>query len=185
MNPSPALLAIMAVVMVGGAVLWANPSRLVNRLYLSLALHVSAWLWCVHSAVEGGESPHWIRLASAIGAFIPAHLWLLKEARVDLWKGMRRKLQGADMLWFVAGAILVYLSLTRYFMQPELRDGRPDIGGGYFIYMLGVLSLYALLCRQTVLQIRTLNGLSRLELQIMLLGGSITAVAVIVLMALR
>lgn len=185
MNPSPALIAIIVVVLMGAAVFWANPGRVVNRMFFTLALHASAWLWCVHKAVEGGESRLWIQLASAIGAFIPAHLWLLKEGVVAGTSLLPKRDVRVFILWITAGAVLAALCFTDWFMGELPVRGRPAFGGGYFVYMGGVLSLYGLLCRETILQIRSLQGVSRLELQIMLLGGSVTAVTVIVLMALR
>jgi signal transduction histidine kinase len=184
-SPSPALLAIIAVVMIGFAVIWGNPHRAVNRVFLTTALHVAAWLFCVHQAVDQGESLIWIQFASVIGAFLPAHLWIVKEATIispgSFWKRMQQRC----WVWMVAGLILAALCFSDAFGSTSASQQGPDFGAAYYVYMLGVLGLYGMLCRETVLQIRTLQGLGRLELQIMLLGGSATAGTVILLMALR
>lgn len=88
--------------------------------------------------------------------------------------------------WVIPAFILTLLCFTQFFLSPPANAGDPPrFAGGYFVYMAGVLLMYGLLCRETVSQIRTQTGLSRLELQIMLLGGSATAGAVIMLMAIH
>jgi signal transduction histidine kinase len=171
--------------MIGSAVIWGNPHRTVNRVFLTTALHVAAWLFCVHQAVEQGESLIWIQLASVIGAFLPAHLWIVKEATIISTETFRAKMKQRCWLWLAAGLILAALCFSDAFGSMSAAHPGPDFGIAYYVYMVGVLGLYAMLCHETILQIRTLKGLSRLELQIMLLGGSATAGTVIILMALR
>ena len=172
--------------MVGVAVIWANPSRLVNRVFFSFSVHAGLWLLCVHTAVSTGEDIHWVRLASAFGACITPHMWLLKQAiftRDHFWIELPKWKYG----WFGSALILVGICNTDWYVHARVVGGisGPAFGPGYFVYMLGILSLYAILWHETVRQIRKHTGLQRLELQIMLLGGTATAFGVILLMALR
>lgn len=168
----------------GFAVSWANPTRRVNRFFLSTALHVAAWLFAVDSAGWDELDLTWVRAACAIGAYIPLHLWMLKEAVVEregaYWVAVRR-----GVAWRLGvGIALAGLCTMENFVSPGATGSlRPGVG--YLIYMIGVLIMYGVLCRETVVQIRALEGLSRLELQILLLGGSATATGVIALMAIH
>lgn len=186
LNLSPALFAIFAVILMGIAVIWANPKRLVNCVFFSFALHVTAWLFCVHVAVTNAISPDWVRLACATGAFIPAHLWCLKEASISRSVGVTWQTRRRFFWWLLAGVILAVVCVTPEFILPlSEAGGAPKFGSGYFAYMGGVLALYGLLCRETLLQMRAQSGLVRLELQLMLLGGCATAGTIIFLMALH
>lgn len=184
MIQSPQLLAIAAVVLVGTAVMWANPRRPVNVLFFTVALHISLWLLFVHLAVAGGEEVIFVRWASAIGAFIPVHTWFLKEASIaqGAWPRVSRRI----LPWFLVAAGLTLLTLSEKFAQAGAVPGTPPrFGLHYHIYMLGFLGMYVMLARETIRQIRAQHGLVRLELQILLLGGAALAFTIMVLMALR
>ncbi len=179
------LIPISSIVLVGAAVAWANTRRVLNRVFFSFSVHAGFWLLCVHLAVVSGEDETWVRLASALGACITPHMWLLKEAilrRASFWRGLSRR----KYLWFGSAAVLVALCYTRWYIRaPSISGGKPQFGPAYFINTLAILGLYAVLWQETRRQIRRNFGLNRLELQILLLGGTATAFAVIVLMALR
>ena len=185
MSSTLALLAILAIVMVGVAVIWANPARLVNRVFFSFSVHAGLWLLFVHIAVASGEQDHWVRLASALGASITPHMWLLKQAiltRERFW----RELSPWKYAWFGSAAVLVALCYTDWYIRPVDAEFRgPHFGPAYFVNTIGILILYGVLWHETVRQIKRHTGLHRLELQILLLGGTITAFGVILLMALR
>lgn len=61
----------------------------------------------------------------------------------------------------------------------------PGFGQGSYVFIAGFASLYGLLCRETVRQVRTQIGLKRIELQIVLLGASAAALSVMFLMLVR
>src|SRR5438105_2501574 len=103
--------------MVGFAVVWANPARVVNRVFFLFSVHVGIWLLAVHLAVTGGEQHTWVRFASAMGALITPHMWLLKEAilrRERFLAGLPTR----KYLWFGAAALLVMLIYTDWYIRP-------------------------------------------------------------------
>jgi signal transduction histidine kinase len=178
---NPAVLAALAAVTMGSFALWANPARIINRMFFSGSLHVALWLLCLELALIGDDGLYWLRMASAVGAFLPAHLWIVKESvrrSAGFWH-LRR--------WWVAGllgALFAGLCFTEWFIPLHSTADARIYGWGYFAYMGGVITLYLVLFVQTMLQSRATSGVQRLELQILLLGGSTAAVAVIALMTL-
>lgn len=174
--------AAIIVSAIGLLVFWSNLHRAVNRYFFSFSLHIASWLTCLHFALVRAEDTLWIRLASAIGTFVPLHMWLIKEACVGAdrsWLRLRWLLQ-----WLLPSLGLTALCVSSWYVV-RLPNGHPHFGPGYYIYMVGVLTLYALLCRETVVQLKTQRGLGWLELQILLLGGCAAVFAIICLMALR
>jgi hypothetical protein len=71
------VLAALAAVTMGSFALWANPARIINRMFFSGSLHVALWLLCLELALIGDDGLYWLRMASAVGAFLPAHLWIV------------------------------------------------------------------------------------------------------------
>ncbi len=176
---NPAVLAALAAVATGSFALWANPRRMINRLFFSGSLHVAAWLMCLEMALFGEDGLYWVRMASAVGAFLPAHLWVVKEVvrRGDSPCHPRRWWP-----WALAGALLAWLAFTYWFVPAHSTPEARVYGWGYFAYMGGVITMYFILCVQTLLQARATAGVERLELQVLLLGGSAACVTVIGLM---
>ncbi|HVU24804.1 MAG TPA: ATP-binding protein [Opitutus sp.] len=183
MHVTLALLAGIAVTGVGLAILWANPARLVNRAVFYCSLHVATWLALLHVAVITPEGLYWVRWSSCVGALLPLHLWIVKEiiAResfavlVEQWK--------SAVAWVTLSACLAVLPFTEFFIPSHSRMAARLYGRGYYLYMAGVLILYLALCVSTLRHIRRLAGIRRLELQVWLLGGSLAAFTVILLMA--
>jgi signal transduction histidine kinase len=145
---------------------------------------VALWLVCIQVAMHRGEDAVWIRISSALGAFVVVHMWLVKEACVDEPEFWRRT-RGRLARWLVPASILAGLSFTPWYLVPGAEPGDPWFGPMYFAYVVCVIGLFIALFRETLAQIRTQTGLSRLELQIVLLGGTVTAFAVMLLMGLR
>ncbi len=183
---STQLFAAIIIAIVGGTIFWSNPHRVVNRFFLSFSLHLSAWLGCVYMAVSRGEDPAWIRMSSAVAAFVPLHMWMLKQTYLTtgpLQFGAKKK---TILAWTLPAIVLAALCFTPWYVLPRsAAGGAPHFGLAYFAYMLGEFTLFGLLCRETVVQIRRIAGASRLELQILLLGVIAAAFAIILLMALR
>jgi len=178
---NPVMLAALAALAVGFVALGANPHRTINRIFFSASLHVATWLLCLEMALFAEDGLYWIRMASAVGAFIPAHLGIVKES-------VRKS--GTFFVgrsWWIAGfgVMLAALCFTEWFIPshstPELRLR----GWGYFAYMGGVIALYVVLCVQTILQTRATKGVQRMELQVLLLGGSAAGVTTIGLMVMN
>lgn len=176
---NPAVLAALAAVALGAFALWANPARMINRVFFAGSLHVALWLLCLELALLGSDGIFWLRMASAVGALLPAHMWILKDSvlrSAGFWH-LRR--------WWpagLAGAVLAAICFTDWFIPahstPELRIR----GWAFHAYTVGVVILYLVLFGQTLRQARATADVRRLELQVLLLGGCAACCTVIALM---
>lgn len=181
------LFASFAALIVGVLAFWSNPRRPINRAFLTLSIHATAWLLCLRTAFTSAEGLFWLRMSCAVGAVVPLHLWFAKESIASADERFLRMVWRSRW-WAVAGAMLALVSFTHWFIPTaqttQIRSAQV-YGSGYYVYIGGLLCLYAALCREAVLQIRANTGFRRLELQVVLLGGIAAAGGVILLMALR
>jgi signal transduction histidine kinase len=182
---SPAVLAAAAVVVVGAIALWANPRRLINRMFFTASLHVALWLACVHMAVNTENGLIWLRASTSVGAFLPLHLWWLKQAILVHGGRPRAHARGAALAWTVVSALLGALPLTHWFVPAHSTAEAPVYGWGYYGYAIGLLAAYAALCRSAIIALREQTGVTRIELQIALIGGSAAAGTILLLMLMR
>lgn len=178
--------AALTAIGVGFAAFWSNPKRGINQAFLTLSLHTALWLFCLGNAL-GGSGPSgqtWLRITSAVGAFIPLHMWFTKESitrgaerfRTTVWRSLP---------WFFVCLVFAALTPTEWFVATGSSREAHGFGWGYYAYMIGVIGVYIALCQQTMMQIRRQTGGNRLELQIVLIGGSTAAATILLLMALR
>ena len=180
----PTVEAAVVAVGVGAAAFWSNPRRTINRAFFVGSLHVALWLLCLELALRGGvQGRLWMRATSAVGAFIPLQLWAIKETIVS--GESIRVLLARSWRWMAACAALAGITLTEWYVATNSSREASGFRWGFFIYILGVLFAYSLLCYRTAQQMRDQHGLKRMELQIVLLGGSATAGIVLTLMAMR
>jgi len=179
-----ALLAVAATVIVGIVSLWANPRRNINQRFFLVSLHVSIWLLLLYVAVSSEGRTSWLRLTAAVGAGICIPIWLLKEAILHEDESFRHVLLRGKY-WILAVGALAVLCNTGFFIPPESTATAPVFGAGYYIFITGIVSLYLILSWEAIVQVRAQTGISRLEMQIFLLGGSVSAVAILALMTLR
>jgi signal transduction histidine kinase len=176
---NPAVLAALAAVALGAFALWANPARVINRVFFTGSLQVAVWLTCLELALFSADGLYWLRMASAVGAFLPAHLWILKES-VRCTPGFWRLRHW--WVWGLGGAVLAWLCFTPWFIPGHSTGDARVYGWGYYAYIAGVLALYFWLSVQTLLQSRATGGVQRLELHVLLLGGCAACFTVIGLM---
>lgn len=179
---NPAILAALAALLTGSFALWANPKRLINRMFFSGSVHVALWLLCLEMALFTENGVYWIRMASAVGAFMPVHLWIVKEgvrSQADFWHPRRWWMAG------VVGVVLAWLCFTEWFIPGHSTAEVRVRGWGYYVYMGGVIALYLILAAQTLWQSRSTTGVRKLELQVLLLGGCAACFTVIILMVLN
>jgi signal transduction histidine kinase len=185
---NPTVVAAFAVVIVGFVALWSNPSRRINRIFFTASLHVATWLWFLHLAVtDASQGLLWLRVTTAVGALLPLHLWVMKEG---IMRGGERisRVFWRSRWWLLASLLLALLSFTDWFIPGRVTHQMAEkqvYGWGYYAYTVGIVLMYAALCREAIHQIRTHQGVGRLELQIVLLGGSSTVVGILLLMVLR
>lgn len=178
--------AAVAAVVVGFAAFWSNPNRRINLTFFTASLHVALWLGSLHYAVFSppGEGQWWVRVTSAVGAFLPAHLWVMKES-IPLSSDPWRKLLRGIWPWVLVCAVLACLTPIEGFVARDSSRESHGFGWAYYTYIVGIIGVYVALSRQTLRQSREQGGGIRLELQIALIGGSISAGSVLLLMALR
>lgn len=178
------LIAAAAASWVGFAAIWANPKRPINRLFFTASLHVALWLICRYSASTGKDLSMY-RVTTAVGAFLHFHLWLIKETVIDSNEALRRKLYRGRW-WLLGGALLALICSTEWFIPTPLNPGMShQYGLGYFVYGGGLFLLFCALSVETFRQLKALVGVRRIELQLLLVGGSATAIVVIMLMVMR
>ncbi|MDB6170231.1 MAG: integral rane sensor signal transduction histidine kinase [Verrucomicrobia bacterium] len=185
---NPYVFAALAAVIVGFAALWSNPRRRINQNFFSASLHVATWLWFLYMAVTDKENGlRWLRVTTAVGAFLPLQLWVMKESIVTGGEALGRVLWRSRW-WFLATLALAILPFTDWFIpgrETHQAAEKQVYGWGYYAYTAGIVLVYAALCREAISQVRSQKGVSRLELQLVLLGGSSTVLAVLFLMVLR
>ena len=187
MTFNPIVAAAIAVVFVGFAAVWSNPSRMINRAFFSASVHVALWLLLLHQAITSSEGLFWLRVTTAVGAFIPIQLWLIKDSIVGALPSLVAVVAHRRW-WLLAMATLAAVTFTEWFIPAHstLRSTAEQVyGTGYHLYYVGLVIIYGLQCRETVQEMRAQTGVSRLELQILLLGGSAAALGVLLLMAMR
>jgi signal transduction histidine kinase len=178
------LLAVALAVAVGCISLWSNPKRGTNQRFFLVSMHVSLWLVLLYFALSGRGGASWLRVTAAVGATIFIPLWLLKESILNEDETLAHAVWRARY-WLAATAGLAATCYTRYFIPPESTSQAPVFGLGYYVYIGGIVLIYVILSVEVTAQLRQQSGISRMELQIFLLGGSLAAGAILLLMVLR
>jgi signal transduction histidine kinase len=86
--------------------------------------------------------------------------------------------------WVILGAVLAWLCFTQYFVPSDSTGDRRLYGWGYVVYVSTMAVLVVGLFVQSLWQARSLSGVRKLELQLLLLGAIAAALAVVVMMVL-
>ena len=168
-------------VIVGFVAFWSNPRRSANAGFFALSLVIALWLVCLSSAAQSGEHKlFWARMTSLVGALVVLPLWFIKESIVHAGDPARKILARGRWLFL---ACLVICAVI--FVDKAVQIGSIRVSLGFVGFLAGLTLSYAWLCRQTLREIREHSGVKRIELQIILLGGSAAAFGVILLMALK
>lgn len=188
----PILIAIACQIVLGLAVLQANPKRESNQCFLLLSLTIALWLGNLYVAFNSKSSAFAelsIREASASAALILCAFNLLRlsiRERRNGWSGILR----SSRTWLALTAGVVIFCQTKWFMrgaQMPLHLGTDapipiyhSIGGlVYPIYFTGSLLFIFI---STARDMRRTKGGERLELGFVLIGG-VSTVAVTLLIA--
>jgi signal transduction histidine kinase len=180
----PSIVAAIAAAGIGFAAYWSNPNRAINRVFFSSSLHVALWLLAIREIGESEDRLFWMRMAIAIGVFVPLHLWFLKESVLHSAEPFLSKLR-RSWPWTVAISTLAMITFTAWFIPAHSTSTARIYGVGYYVFIGGTILVVAALLRQTLAEIQTRSGVSRLELQLLLLGGCAIAATILVLMAMR
>jgi len=190
MLSSPFLFLYVAAVvaLAGAAILWSNPRRMVNRLAFTSSLHIAAWLAFLHLAITSprfsAQGLFWLRWTYSISASVPLHFLLVKESiSAGFVRGMAGWLR-SNLAWIIAAFILTVIPFTEVFIPSHSTANQLMRGWAYYGYDFGVVILYALLLRDSLITIRKVTGAQRLELQVWLGGGCAMAATILALRAL-
>jgi hypothetical protein len=165
MNPAN-LAAFVVSLVVGLGVLYANPKRHINRAFFLLSVNVSAWVLSLAWLTAEPVIPNpvlWIRIASAIAAFIPLLLWVIKDCAkgADLgWSSLK-----AGWPWVVVAFCMVALCFSRYFIPFESTREHPMRGFGWTLYALVNAGSYVVLLAEAVSSVQSFSGLQKIEIQ--------------------
>jgi hypothetical protein len=87
-------------------------------------------------------------------------------------------------LWVLASTAFAVIPFTEYFIPASSTSFNRVYGVGYYLYIWGLVAVYAVIFKNTYDDIKRLVGVARLELQVWLGGGCALAGAVYLLMAL-
>ncbi len=185
--PSLILAVAFLTLAIGASILWNNSRRFTNQVFALASLTAAAWLFCVFMAmrtgVEVSYSPvPWIRTASAVGAFFPLSIWLMKESILAAAFHDRRFTNRA-LGWFIIGCCLAGLCYTNSFIFDVPGSVNRSRGTAYLVYSVISFGLYSLLILQTYKQWRGQTGIRRLELQFLILNAGIACLLAILLNA--
>jgi len=183
MHVDPNLPLAGIAIAIGLVAIWANPERLINRIFFTASVHVAIWIWALHLTIVGQNGFFWLHVTDAVGAAFPFHLWLVKEAMAE--EGSFGKILWRGSVWFAATLCLMAVVFTPWFIPPNSSGAHRLYGPGYYFYMFGIVFSTLLLLRGTLLQARHQVGVRRAELQIFLVGGCGALVMTVGVMALK
>ncbi len=185
------LAAAIVTLAIGAIVFWTNPHRNVNKAFIAFSLINASWLYCVFMAMRAGlrlqagevVSPvPWVRAASAVGAFFPVCIWLMKESILTSTFYDRRFINSA-LVWLVICFSLAGLCYTDSFVFDMTESANRSRGIAYTIYSISSFGLYLLLTYQTYKQWRAQTGIRRLEIQFLILNAGIAGLLAIIVNA--
>jgi signal transduction histidine kinase len=165
--------AIFVSLGVGCVVLYANPKRGINQAFFVASINVGAWLMCLEWLTNpSNPNPElWIRIASAVGAFIPSLLWIIKDCAEGGsfgWGSLRR----GGWAWLMAGLFIATLCFTYSFIPAESTREHHLRGLGWNIYAVVNGASYIVLFIQAINSLRTRAGIQKIELLTLVFGGT-------------
>ncbi len=161
----------------GALALAANPRRTVNQFFCLLAAVTGGLLWCIYGAIKAGAmytndgvtNPiPWLRGNAILVSILPALLVMTRDA-IRFPRSHRRELILRSTPWLALCAIFSLVALTDYFIPEDSTHYVRKRGSGYFITSTALAVSFALIILQTWIQMRTLKGIQRLELQFLAL----------------
>jgi signal transduction histidine kinase len=183
MNPTN-LIAFLASLGVGCGVLYENPKRSMNRAFFVASLDVAAWLlsleWLNNPA--NANPVLWLRIAWSISAIIPFFLWVIKDCALGGEFGLSSLRKG--WMWLTVGLGTAGLCYTQYFVPSGSTREHPQRGFGWTAYLVIVAACYLVLLFQAIVSLRMRAGIQKIELQVLLLGGTSAGFVCILLSAL-
>jgi signal transduction histidine kinase len=166
-------------------ILWANPRRFSNQAFACVTLVQTAWLGCVYRAVRVNseqlttnmaEFESWGRANAAVISFLPATIWLLKNAIISNSKRWQTFIKTIPV--FILSIASAWLCYHEDFIFTKAIDpsGATTFSRGapYYIYALIGSTVYLVCIIQIFRQMHAHHGIRRVELQFLALntGGA-------------
>jgi signal transduction histidine kinase len=182
-------IVLLLTLTIGGGVLWANPRRIVNRVFSLFSFTSASWLFCVYTsskigsqfaATQVGDPVPWIRGASAVGAFFPWIIWLMKESILADDASLRRIVR-KSWPWLLLAIFLGTICFTDLFIPADSTPTAPKRGVGYTLYSVLSFSAYIVLVVGALFRIKRAVGIRRLELQILIINFGLMCLATLAL----
>ena len=178
MNPSN-VIAFVASLGVGCGILYANPKRAINRAFFLASLVVTSWLlsltWLTDPATPNPVL--WLRITGAIGSFIPFMLWIIKDCAKGAdfgWAQLRR-----GWAWLVIAVLMVALCFSSSFIPAESTREHHLRGYGWSVFAIVNSAAYLLLLIQAIIDLRSCEGIQKIEMQTLLFGGTAAGIVAI------
>lgn len=169
------IIGIVVAACVGLGVWRANPKRSINQGFFLLSIGVCALLGALIPLLDKRpDIVFWVRLANAAGALLPWLLWLLKEtingAPLDL-QTVRR-----GWPWLLVTVGLMWICTTYYFIPEGSSSDHELVGWGRNVYFVFLIGEYVALFLQGIHQMRRQQGVRRMELQVLVISGTLACV---------
>jgi len=179
------LLAVIAInVLLGVVVLFTHVRRLANRVFAILSLVFALWLFCQYAGSTTESEiwlAFWIRQSCAVSVYIPLvfHLLLCAVAQSDVTLA---RLMSRMWFWVTASVGVIVLCQTRFFLVgarlPTSANAiaEPVYGPGFFLFVGFWLVTVVVLVWSCFRALSRVEGVCRLELQILSAGSVFTLV---------
>ena len=167
------LVTALSCLVVGAAVLWANPRRFANQAFLGVTIVMTTWLLAVFQAMRAGQRVAqgllddpvpWLRANAAIAVFLPTAIVILREA-IRFGPVAIRRTFLAVLPWLGLGIGCASLCYTDSFIIGRTATGAYIRGFAYYVnYTLAVLTFF-FVAVQTWWLARAEVGIRRIEMQ--------------------
>lgn len=172
---STALWAAVGAFAISTSALWSNHRRPINRTLAIMSLYVAGWLLCLHGFIIRPGEVKWLRAAWIAAGFYPLALWLVRDVILDPEKGTIDRLKRIRFWWLYPVSV-AGLACSPWFVSVtplSVMVYHP----GYYVVVLAGLGVHAWLTGTTMWRLQGQIGIRRLELQLLLLGGVLSAIA--------
>jgi PAS domain S-box-containing protein len=189
------LIALILQLLLGLAVVQANPRRKSNQCFLILSLVIGSWLGCLYLAFSTTKPPEiefYIRQASVAGALVLAVSNLLRLS-IQKQHGPWRDILRDSWPWLVVVIAVVVFCQTKFFLQgarfsqpigAAMPLPAPVYGPGVVVYA----SYFVIAGSATIINyardIREATGAKRAELAFILIGAVVTLGTVLLFLIL-
>ena len=184
-GPVLCLVALVLQLVLGLAVIQANPRRKPNQCFLLLSVAIAMWLACLYLGLSTRSNTALefsIRGASAAGALILTASNLLRLSILSQ-QGRWRDILQRSLPWLMAVLAIIVLCQTRFFLiratfsqEPGSSVALPTplYGPGVVIYILYFLIAGSATIISYARDIQKTSGVKRAELAFILIGAAVT-----------